>query len=112
VEVVRPDGVVWTAGEDEAPVFGETGALGLYEVRLDGEPAGRFAVNLFDADESAIGRAEAIRIGRVEVQPSAGAALGQQSLWFWLAGAALALLLVEWWVYHRGTQLGPGAARR
>jgi Ca-activated chloride channel homolog len=107
VEVVRPDGTIWTPAGDEAPVFAGTGVLGLYQVRLDGVPAGSFVVNLFDPAESTLSRAETIRIGRAEVQPSAGEALGQQSLWFWLAGAALALLLIEWWVYHRGTQLRP-----
>jgi hypothetical protein len=112
VEVVAPDGDIWAASDGEAPVYPETGMLGLYQVRLDGAPAGSFAVNLFDAAESTLGRSETIRIGRAEVQPGADEALGQQSLWFLLAGIALALLLVEWWIYHRGTQLRPGGARR
>jgi Ca-activated chloride channel family protein len=111
VEVVAPGGTVWTPPDEGVPVYPDTGALGLYQVRLDGEPAGTFAVNLFDPAESTLTRAEMIRIGRAEVQPGAGEALGQQSLWAWLAGAALALLLAEWWVYHRGTQLRPDAGR-
>jgi Ca-activated chloride channel family protein len=111
VEVVAPDGTVWTAAGDEAPVYPDAAQLGLYQVRLDGAPAGSFAVNLFDPAESTLSRAETIRVGRAEVQPGSGEELGQQSLWFWLAGAALALLLVEWWVYHRGTQLRPAPPR-
>ena len=26
----------------------------------------------------------------------------RSEVWPWLAGVALALLLIEWWIYHRG----------
>jgi len=36
------------------------------------------------------------------VDASAREEQGQLEIWPWLAGAAFAILLVEWWVYHRG----------
>jgi hypothetical protein len=71
---------------------------------------GTFAVNLFNPSESAIRPAPIIRLGRVEVTAAVRDELGQYEIWPWLAALAFALLLIEWWVYHRGATLpaGPG----
>jgi hypothetical protein len=66
---------------------------------------GSFAVNLFNPTESKIRPQPTIRIGRGEVAASAREEAGQLEIWPWLAGAALVILLVEWWVYHRGSTL-------
>jgi hypothetical protein len=103
VRITRPDGTVWTAEPGESPmVFAETEQLGLYQVELDGRPAGQFAVNLMSLAESTLTRREAITLGRARVTPGGEEELGQRELWPWLAAAAFAILLVEWWVYHRG----------
>lgn len=103
VRITRPDGTVWTAEAGESPlVFAETEQLGLYQVELDGRPAGQFAVNLFSLAESTLTRQEAITLGRARVTPGGEEELGQRELWPWLAALAFAILLVEWWVYHRG----------
>ncbi len=103
LRITRPDGTIWTADPGESPmVFAETEQLGLYQVELDGSPAGQFAVNLLSLAESTLTRQEAITLGRARVTPSGEEELGQRELWPWLAAAALAILLVEWWVYHRG----------
>jgi hypothetical protein len=39
------------------------------------------------------------------VAASAREERGQLEIWPWLAAAAFALLLVEWWIYHRGPTL-------
>ena len=59
---------------------------------------------LFRSDpfESNIRPASSIRIGRVDVTASAPQEQGTFEIWPWIAAAALALLLIEWWVYHRG----------
>jgi Ca-activated chloride channel family protein len=110
--VRRPDGSTWTppAGtvSGEGPlVFAETEQLGLYQVEMDGAPAGHFPVNLFNPAESALARQESITVGRAEIAPAGDEELGQRELWPWLAAAALVILLVEWWVYHRGTRSLP-----
>ncbi len=113
VLVRRPDGSAWTPPPEmisgEGPlIFPETEQLGLYQVEMDGVPVGHFPVNLFNPAESALARQESITVGRAEIAPAGGDKLGQRELWPWLAAAALVILLVEWWVYHRGTRSLPG----
>jgi len=110
VLVEKPDGTVWTAevGE-EALVFPETNQLGLYHVsQRDDEgtrAAGSFAVNLFSPIESAIAPAESLNIGQVSVEVETEGDVGQRELWLWLLAVGLILLVIEWWVFHRGTRL-------
>jgi hypothetical protein len=110
VLVEKPDETLWTAevGE-EAIIFGETEQPGLYNVILrdtnGDQPAGSFAVNLFSATESAIGPAPEILLGQTAVETAGEEDVGQRELWPWLAALAFVVLLVEWWVYHRGTRL-------
>ncbi len=104
--VTAPDGRTYTVRPTEAGVvFLETTQLGLYSVASNQGSLGVFAVNLFDPAESAIRPAAAVRLGRVEVPASERQAQGEYELWPWLAALAFALLLLEWWVYHRGTTL-------
>lgn len=110
VSVTKPDGTIWSVpvGE-EAIIFTETEQPGLYQVHLrdsQGErPAGSFAVNLFSADESDIRPRPTIQIGQAAVTTTADGNVGQRELWPWLIGLAFIVLLMEWWVHHRGTQL-------
>ncbi len=86
-------------------VFADTHLVGVYTVVSNQAVLGSFAVNLFDPAESNIRPAPAIRLGRTEVPAAARNALGQFEIWPWLAAGALVLLLVEWWLYHRGSTL-------
>jgi hypothetical protein len=115
VLVEKPDGSLWTieVGE-EAIIFAETDQPGLYQVNLRDnapgrpgvdQPAGSFAVNLFVPAESAIAPAPAIRLGQTTLETAEKEDVGQRELWPWLAVLAFIVLLVEWWVYHRGTRL-------
>ena len=83
----------------------DTHTLGLYTVVSNQEMLGAFAVNLFDPGESAIRPTPTIRIGRSEVTASAREEEGQFEIWPWLALVAFALVVIEWWVYHRGVTL-------
>jgi hypothetical protein len=84
---------------------------------LDGTRIGQTAVNLFSADESDIAPGDPMRIvdmGRVP-DDGGGPAQSARSEWWWpLALAALALLAVEWLLFHRPTRrsLGKLVARR
>ena len=42
---------------------------------------------------------------QVEDIGEAGEDVGQWEFWPWLAGIALLILALEWWVHHRGTRL-------
>jgi Ca-activated chloride channel homolog len=106
VTIVDPAGAEYAATATEAGViFAQTNRLGLYTVRTNQGVLGRFAVNLFDPAESAIAPAAAIRIGRAEVTAAPREAQGEFEIWPWLAALAFALLLLEWWIYHRGNVL-------
>ncbi len=106
IAIQDPQGQRYAAATGEAGVvFADTNRLGVYTVTTNQAVLGSFAVNLFDPAESNIRPAPVIRVGRSEVAPSTQAAEGQLEIWPWLAAAALALLLLEWWVYHRGATL-------
>lgn len=94
-------------------VFHETDQLGNYEVLVGGKPAARFAVNLFDREESDIrlrprleregGLAEvaSLSIGYDDVAAQSPASPMRKELWTGLLLAALAVLVLEWYVYNR-----------
>lgn len=96
---------------DEILTYAATTALGIYDVELLSgsgvESGGSFAVNLFAAEESIIAPREAIIVGEAEVTSGnqGNDTLGQREIWPYLAGLALLILVIEWWVYHRGTGL-------
>ena len=111
IVIEDPHGMRYSAPATEAGViFADTQALGAYTVFSNQSILGSFAVNLFNPAESNIRPAQIIRIGRGDVAASARDEAGQLEIWPWLAALAFALLLIEWWVYHRGVTLpaGPG----
>ena len=79
--------------------FSQTNELGVYSAGWKKEIR-RFAVNLFDPNESHIEARPSIRIGDVEVR--SGERREQlRELWRWPVLAGLIVLLLEWWVYNR-----------
>jgi len=116
VGIVAPDGRIFSAPATEAGVlFADTEQLGVYGVGTatiqEGfKPVGYFAVNLFDPLESNLKPAETLTVGRAQVAAAVREQVGQREFWPYVAAAALAILLIEWWVYHRGSAVstGPG----
>jgi Ca-activated chloride channel homolog len=108
VSVTKPDGNVWreAAGNGDL-LFTETDQLGLYRVTLShaagSRDGGAFAVNLFAPAEAAIEPAESVTVGLNPVTTAGRDAVGRQEVWPWLVLLGVAVLVAEWWVYHRGT---------
>jgi hypothetical protein len=109
--ITAPDGSTQTIPIREGGItYTATSQLGVYRVELlagsEVQTEGWFAVNLFAPEESRIAPAESITVGQTEVtQAREGEEYGQRELWHWLAVVALGVLLIEWWVYHRGSVL-------
>jgi Ca-activated chloride channel family protein len=110
LRISRPDGETTTLTVDGTPlIYADTTIPGLYTVDiyhgadlLQSEP---FAVNLFDRAESFIQPAAQLTVGASEVGEAQREEIGQQEFWPILAAIALAVLALEWWLYHRGLRL-------
>jgi hypothetical protein len=100
-----PDGSPRSVTLDSAVgelVFGETQRQGLYELEAGANKV-TFCVNLLDPVETDTTPRAELKFGKyTRVRPST---VKQASLevWRWIAAAGLALLLFEWWYYHRRT---------
>lgn len=93
--------------------FHETFQQGIYEVRSKTERLGRFAVNLFDPNESDIRlrthvsdgkskrQVDSISIGYVDIAAQPHLTSVRRELWKWLLLMALIVLVFEWYLYHR-----------
>ena len=96
--------------------------VGLREVRavseipeLGGSKLGETAINLFSADESDVAPGDPQRIiemGRVSSTDQPASQPSRAEWWWPLALAALALLAVEWLLFHRPTRRSLGRAFR
>lgn len=104
--VIRPDGTQETvkiAPDAKSFVKGIT-QTGLYT--LTGLPGGKpddrtYAVNLADPNESDNAAHAKIKIGGQEFDTTPAAINAKSEIWRWLAMGAIALLMIEWLVYHR-----------
>jgi hypothetical protein len=117
--VVDPDLKKYTIGRaaEDLFQFHDTQRLGVYEVRRNDQVTERFAVNLFDRQESDVRlrqsqnaegstiQPEDIRIGHVEVAASVGRTPARKELWKWVLVGALAVLVFEWYIYNRRVYL-------
>ena len=104
--ITRPDGEKITLRpEASETVFVDTLQPGLYRVdlRKDGETfkSESFAVNLFDPAESQIAPRDSVTVGTMTLASDARAETGRREFWPWVAAIGLAVLVAEWWVYHR-----------
>ena len=100
LHVQKPDGT--TVGL-ESPIYTQTDQIGIYTLFAEDVQLERFTVNLLNAMESALSHSPtsagadlSMDVGG-ELQPMA------QEIWRWFALAALLLLVLEWWFYHRSS---------
>jgi Ca-activated chloride channel homolog len=105
-EITGPDGAKTRLTLEPSAreiVFGETTRQGVYRLRA-GTNDLSFSVNLLDAAETDIRPRDELPLGKF----GAGIAAtklqqANTELWRWIALAGLAVLLFEWWWYHKRT---------
>ncbi len=110
--ITLPNGrTVTVSPEGSEVVFADTLQTGLYRVDLrkggDIFKSEQFAVNLFDPAESDIAPQDDVRIGTSTITQTTREETGRREFWPWIVGAGLAVLVVEWGIYHRSLQRRP-----
>lgn len=115
VRVTAPNGTVTDLPlERQTVVYNDATQPGIYRLDvLAGETISRtqsFAVNLFSPDDSDIAPRQ-VTIGGVPVTGDAREEPGQREFWWAAALIALAVLLIEWLIYHRQRQIPAVAVR-
>jgi hypothetical protein len=105
VEVQPPGGpaerIPLDPGAREA-VYGSTDRQGPYTLRW-GTNQVVFAVRALDLAESDSAPRDEIQVGRFGGATATTMRSANLEIWRWFAVGALAVLLVEWWFYHRRT---------
>jgi len=97
--------------------FQDTSQPGVYEVKRNDQVIERFAVNLFDRQESDVRvrptqsadgktvQPADIRIGNVDVTATVGQTPSRTEAWKFLLACALFVLILEWYIYNRRVYL-------
>jgi Ca-activated chloride channel family protein len=103
-EVKLPDGKTTTLNIEGANeiVFGDTARQGIYHLRA-GTNEVTFCANLLDSAESNIRPREELKFGEYTRVEATTVQRTNMELWRTLAAIGLAVLLFEWWWYHRRT---------
>jgi hypothetical protein len=117
--IVNPDQKRHTLRRTAQDLFQyqDTSELGVYDVRRGDQVIERFAVNLFDRQESDVRvrptqgdeestiRPADIRIGNVDVAATVGQTPSRTEVWKLVLGGALFVLILEWYIYNRRVYL-------
>lgn len=98
LHVQKPDG---TAVGVKHPIYTETDQIGVYTLFADDKLLERFTVNLLNATESALSASPTVSVAEPSINVEGGLQPMAQEIWRWFALAALLLLVLEWWCYHR-----------
>jgi hypothetical protein len=97
--------------------FQDTARLGVYDVLRNDQVIERFAVNLFDRNESDVRvrptqaadgqtiQPADIRIGHIDVQATVGQTPSRTEAWKLVLACALFVLILEWYIYNRRVYL-------
>ncbi|MEO6036037.1 MAG: BatA and WFA domain-containing protein [Verrucomicrobiota bacterium] len=104
-ELTAPGGSKMTLPVDAGAreiVFGDTVKQGTYRLRV-GTNETTFCVNLLDAAESNIKPRAELQFGKYSKVEATTLKRANMELWRWIAAGALAVLMFEWWYYHRRT---------
>jgi Ca-activated chloride channel homolog len=103
-EVKLPDGKTATLNLEGANeiVFGDTARRGVYCLRV-GTNEVAFCANLLDSAESNVRPRDELKFGEYTSVAATTVQRTNMELWRTLAAIGLAVLLFEWWWYHRRT---------
>jgi hypothetical protein len=104
-EVRLPDGSVQQCDINAARgelIFGNTAKQGIYRVNA-GTNQIAFCVNLLDPAESDTTPRPEINFGKYAQVGNTTFRRANLELWRWIAVMGLAILMFEWWYYHRRT---------
>ncbi len=115
IEVEMPDGLRREVVPNQPGrlAFHATDQLGIYQVHAGGQVIKRFAVNLFDREESdlqlrvrqagedGVQVVDSLSIGYVDVAAQSPTSPVRRELWKLLLVGALAVLVLEWYIYNR-----------
>jgi hypothetical protein len=104
-QITRPDGssqALRVEPNTREIVYGDTLRQGVYRLKA-GTNDITFCVNLLDSLESNITPRDELPLGKYSKVTASTLKRTNQELWRWLAGVGLAVLLFEWWFYHRRT---------
>lgn len=83
-------------------IVGDIHRQGVYQLKA-GTNEVTFCVNLLDAAESNLTPREELPFGKYSKVTATAVKRANVELWRWIAAAALAFLLFEWWYYHKRT---------
>ena len=103
IAVVRPDARddrVFSGGYQTIH-YARTRQVGVYQVDPGVPGEDRFAVNLFDPNESRVAPAPTLALGAARIETDAGAMRVNEPAWRYVLLAVLGLLILEWIVYNR-----------
>jgi len=93
---------VFLPANESSLIFEETSKAGIYQVYADSEFIGNFAVNLLDEKESNLIRfSEEKQTEKNKENTTISIKKSYREFWRIFAIIALAILALEWWVYHR-----------
>jgi len=104
-EIRMPDGTTRPWPVDVARgeiVFGDTFKQGTYRLKA-GTNDMAFCVNLLDAAESNLEPKNELRFGKYAKTATTTLRQANLEIWRWIVLAGLAVLMFEWWYYHRRT---------
>ncbi len=101
VRVIRPGGEqIELAGDGTTVYFHQTDRIGIYQTKA-GSRDFTFAVNLLSREESDTAPRNSLDLGGRQIQRKSAVQQVKKPLWRWFALAALAICMLEWWVFHR-----------
>lgn len=104
-QITLPDGTIRQREIDAVRreiVFGETSRQGTYRLKA-GTNELVFAANLLNAAESDTTPKQELQFGKYAKVATTTLKQANLEFWRWLALAGLAVLMFEWWYYHRRT---------
>jgi hypothetical protein len=104
VEIHSPDGQrqLLTAGPAGSVLYSRTEEIGFYDIRDATERTiDRFAVNLFDRQESSLAAADTVVLGYESVDATVATIARRREYWRVILLGVLGVMTLEWWFYSR-----------